>query len=322
MTSIGAILLYSILATSNRGCLLVENPEVRAGEIASVLPGLLPASAETTIGHVPEPGSVRWWRGEALRRVAARLQLDVITLRDFCVERPTKPYTRDEVLSALRASVPVGVQVDLIDFSALAMPKGHLLFDWRTIEPAVCRLGESGLVWRGRARFAVNRSLPFWANVKLFTEHNRVLAVRDIPPRAALRSEDLRQERSTGPPQCHGVVDTVEAATGMESTRRIPAGATIRATDLRKPYDVMNGDRILVEAISDSSRLQFTATAVSRGYKGEVILVQDATHRRVFRARVTGRKAANVDMEVLVASRQNRPAVERSVGSASPGGLR
>lgn len=77
------------------------------------------------------------------------------------------------------------------------------------------------------------------------------------------------------------------------------------------PFDVASGDLVRIQAVSESSRVEFTAKAVTHGRKGDMILIQDTAHRRTFRARVTGRRVADVDMEVLVASKPNRLRVER-----------
>jgi flagella basal body P-ring formation protein FlgA len=321
MMNLGPILLYSALAGGEPGCLAVTNPMFKAGEIASALPGLPNASEDHVLGYVPEPGAVRWWRGDALKALAARLGIQAESLHDFCVERKTLAYTKADVLSCLRNSLPAGVRVELIDHCRTPLPPGELRFDWRSIAANPCSGQTRPITWRGQALFSNKRSLPFWVIVRLSVERMRVFAASDVPPRTILKAEDVRREATSGSPFCRGEVGSVELAQGKETIRRIRAGVSILNSDLREPIDVMNGELIEVSASTESTRLQFTAKAVSRGRKGEVILVNDMAHRRVFRARVTGRNTANVEMDVLVASKPNRIALEPdnpSAGSKLP----
>jgi flagella basal body P-ring formation protein FlgA len=264
-----------------------------------------------TLGYAPDPGYVRWWRGDELVRLANRLGIGNNTLRDFCVQRDLTPYTKGEILAALRSALPPGVQVELADYCRTPVPKGQLSFDWSAIAPSTCGRGRPELIWRGQARFSPNRSVPFWAIVRLTAERKRIYSVSEIPAKSLLKSEDLRQERAPGSPLCNGVVESIESIEGMESIRRIPAGMTLLSADLRLPFDIASGDLVRVQAVSESSRVEFPAKAVTHGRKGDMILIQDSAQRRIFRARVTGRRTADVDMEVLVASKPNRLHVER-----------
>jgi flagella basal body P-ring formation protein FlgA len=238
------------------------------------------------------------------------------------VQRDARTYSEQEVLAALRASIAGEVQVELVDHCRTPIPRGQLSFPWRAAESSICGGGNPEFVWRGQAQFAVNRSMPFWAKVRLKAVRKRVYGIKDIPAKSLLRTEDLRAEEAVGLPSCAGALESMESIDGMESIRRIPAGVTIKSSDLRRPYDVVSGDQIRVEARSESSRVQFTAKAVGHGRKGDTILVQDSVRRRLFRARVTGRKIADVDMGVLVASQPNRRAVERRADALDSSELR
>lgn len=211
MTVLSVVSLLLTLAGAGHGCLPVADGRINAADVAVALPGLPAASYDVSLGHAPDPGYVRWWRGNELARLANRLGIADKTLRDFCVQRDVSSYTKEEILAALRSAVPPGVQVDLADYCRTLVPKGQLSFQWRAIAPSTCGRGRQELLWRGQARFSPNRSAPFWVIVRLTTERTRVYSVSDIPAKTLLKSEDLRQERAPGPPRSwRGRVDGVD----------------------------------------------------------------------------------------------------------------
>ncbi|MBX7133911.1 MAG: flagellar basal body P-ring formation chaperone FlgA [Fimbriimonadaceae bacterium] len=303
------MLLHLSLIGVGHGCLPVKNGSISAADIASALPGLRAANSDAIVGYGPDPGYVRWWRGDELRRLAKRLGI-ANTLQDFCVQREVTSYSKQEVLAALRSVVPAGVQLELADYCRTPVPKGQLSFEWSSIAASTCGSGSPELVWRGQARFPVNRSMPFWAVVRIAVQRARIYSVSEIPARTLLKREELRQEWAPAAAFCVGQVESLESIEGMESIRRVPAGAALLSTDLRIPDDITSGDLVRVQAASDASKLEFTAKAVTRGRKGDMILISDLAHRRVFRARVIGRGIVDVDMDVLVASKPNRRRVE------------
>ena len=109
-----------------------------------------------------------------------------------CLQRRTIVFSEEQVLGAVRAQLPTGADIRIVDYCRLPVMSGRLRFEARPAGPPA---GEDRqFYWKGAVIGDDRKSVPFWASVQVRIERRVVRAARLIPAKAILTKEDLTEE--------------------------------------------------------------------------------------------------------------------------------
>lgn len=101
---------------------------------------------------------------------------------------------------------------------------------------------------------------------------------RAVPRGAILRTQDFEKRRMPAP-QLRFALGAEQAA-GKEARRTLPAGITLRASDIMEPLVVHRGDRVVVSLRSGSLTITAPGKALADASAGEPVRVLNlATNR-------------------------------------------
>ncbi|MGJ5820750.1 flagellar basal body P-ring formation chaperone FlgA [Paludibaculum fermentans] len=316
-------------------CLQVDRLQVQAGDLAAKLPAFAGLPAGAVLGYTPAPGLRRFWSASQLNAMLARHGAPVLPLTaqppvTVCVERPSRTYTAQEVVQALRAALPPEARFELIDFCRLPMPTGELHFELKSLaRPAVQSTRES-LLWKGHVRYDAHRSAPFWANVRVSVPHEGFYAAADLPQGHVITPADIRHDTRLASP--HDPKPATEEADliGLVCRRTIRSGIPLRGDLLARPSAVAIGDDLQVIVESGSAQVKFQGRALATGRQGESILVENTQTGKRLKAFIEAPGQAiirisdnndnqNPDRTGIHAGSLRRPAVARGAKAKETG---
>ena len=296
------IVVVAALAQAGEGCIQVDSLRVTAADIAVSVPAFEALPPATMLGYAPTPGLSRWWRSTELSSLAARNGLAAGSLPDFCVQRPTRTLTLEEVEAALREALPADAKLEIVEICHSHMPNGKLEFNLRSLQRASVPASNAPaanppLLWRGRVVYDGARSAAFWATVRVSRPHTGLYAAREIPRGRVLDAGDIREEtRQTSLFEPESVAAAGDAI-GREARYTIRAGLPIAPQALTSPREVESGEIVKVQVESGQAQLKFNGRAMNAGRLGELVYVENLENGRRFRARVDGPKQVSVQVE-------------------------
>jgi flagella basal body P-ring formation protein FlgA len=312
----------SLFATDR--CLLVDSNRILVSHISGALPVLAQLSGDTVLGYAPAPGLTRWWKGAQLRGLALRHGVDPGAVPDICVQRPAHTFTRDEVTEPLRALLPVGSRLEVVDYCRLPVPKGRLAFTLQGLSRPPSPRPDTLLTWRGRVIFDEHRSVPFWASVRATVVREGFYAARLIAQGKLVELDDLKRESRLEQVFSVSPESDVALLVGREAHRSIPAGTAVTGAMLSAPREVFAGDAVEVRVTSGAARLTIDAKAITGGRAGDEVLVVNRQTGKRFKATVDGKSSAVVELEATDVDHRSRgagPASTRAPAAAvRPGG--
>src|SRR5262249_8929405 len=131
-------MLGLLLALSS--CISIEGDRILVRDLVSAVPALASANPEEIVGLTPAPGVHR--RLNTIQGVTTEIE-------PICVERPTTPLTKEQVSAAIEAALPEGAQFELLDFSAVEIPKGQLEFPAIGLTRPRPTTPRDPTIWRG-----------------------------------------------------------------------------------------------------------------------------------------------------------------------------
>src|SRR5262245_28998573 len=119
------MLLTPLLLAS---CLALNtvSDQITAGDLATAFPGLQSIAPETPLAFAPAPGVFCVFHIVELRRIAARWSVSAPDT-DICIARPVAPLEREELLTAMRQSLPEA-SIEIREFSKRPAPAGEIEF--------------------------------------------------------------------------------------------------------------------------------------------------------------------------------------------------
>jgi flagella basal body P-ring formation protein FlgA len=293
MRGLAVLLLAAGAALGGDGCAVARGPRIKAGELAAVAPALGAIPAERDFGYAPLPGMTRVIRALELRRWAG---MDTGS-GGICVRREAFPVPSSEVKEALRAVLPAGASLEVLDYLRTPLPRGRLAFEAANLPRTRPGIALQEMVWRGRMVFDETRSAPFWARVRVTCAHRAVRAARPIAAGATLKPDDLAESvEARG--QC-GLPDglTAREAGGMQARRGIEAGTEIRKELLAAPGVVKRGDRVAVRVEAGEARLGFEGIALTGGREGASAVVKNEMTGARLQGRIEGPGRVTVRLE-------------------------
>ncbi len=297
MKIIFAILCGLASLFASEACLQIEGARVHASDIAKALPPFASVPADTVIGYSPGAGLTRWWRGGHLRAIALRHGVDPGLLEDLCVQRPMRMVGREELLASLKAALPEGAELELVDYCRLPVPKGTLSFQQAGLSGSALAGASAPLLWKGRVVFDEKRTVSFWASVKVRMRQEGFFAAQPIPQGKLLEKEDLLWETRMVPFLAPQPVLDLTAVEGLEARRSIPAGAPILIGALNRPRAVEPGQIVQLRIQSGAAQIGAEAKAITGGRIGDSILVMNVQSGKRVKARVQSKGLVTVELE-------------------------
>jgi flagella basal body P-ring formation protein FlgA len=275
-------------------CVPLSGDRILMGDLAAAVPAFKTLDAQEAIGYTPAPGAIRRFPAGELDRLAERH--GIASRSDpVCFEREMETLTSERITGALRAVLPEGAQLELLDFSRGSVPKGTLEFLPAGLTPAPASAPRQPVLWRGRVNYGRKQSVTVWAKTRAWTAGARLIAARDLEAGKPIEPGQLRMESIEQSPFAASERVSPEAVTGLAPRRRIAAGQPVLPSALEAPADVARGAVIHVEARFGAATLQFEARAEAPGRVGDRIPLRNPQSNKTFHARVVGRNAAQVE---------------------------
>ena len=314
------ILALHILAALGTACLEVPGDRILVRDLAAVVHEFSVLPPDQPLGLAPVPGARRLLTRQELAGLASRNGIQLEAASEICVERKTERLTSERVLTALRRVIGLdGVRLELLDYSKYPAPPGDLEFLRSGLAVPAGTQSIVPVLWRGRLRYAGNRSFPVWARVKISGSGNRVVAAENLPAARPIQASQVRVEPGEYFPYSERALETPDQVVGRLPRRAIRAGSPILASVLATPRQIERGETVSIEVLSGATQLRFQGRAESAGNTGDVISVRNPANGRLFSARVDGEGKAVVHANSQQQSARSVPAVPAVHGGASRG---
>lgn len=275
-----------LLAFLQIGCVAVSGDQIRAGDLAPLAAAFSSLDPQTFVGYAPLPGLQRRLTSNDMQRAlgarAAALELPA----SVCVVRAASAIGGDEILYAMRAALPEDAELDLLDWTAAAVPAGRPEFSLaglrRTSEP-------ERYVWRGRwIPERGGRSMPLAARVRIRLRRPVIVAARAIASGAVLGPEDLTVEQRNVPLPPPPAQPEPWTLAGYRTRRPLAAGQAVELAQLVPPPAARAGQTVTLICQSGTARIAVEAEALTAGRLGDVILVKSPLNGKRLRARLEG----------------------------------
>ncbi|MGE5567830.1 MAG: flagellar basal body P-ring formation chaperone FlgA [Rhodospirillales bacterium] len=280
-------------------CISVEGDRIRAADVAAAIPAFAALAPEVELGYAPAPGARRMVSPGELARMAARHGIALQAAPGLCIERAMQHLTEEGVLAALRAAVGnPEARIELLDYSRYRVPRGELEFPRSGYTPPP-EGADVPVVWRGRLKYAGNRSMPVWARVRIGIPGKRLVAAEDLPAGRPIQASQVRVETAEVPLFAGPPSQFAEDVVGCVPRRTIRAGEPVQAGILEAPLEVERGDTVRVKVTSGAAQLSLEAKAETPGRKGDWIMLRNPDNGRRFQGRVEGQGRVIIDAKQI-----------------------
>lgn len=273
-----------LLFLMQSGCVAVSGDQIRAGDLAPFVAALSNLDPQAVIGYAPLPGLERRLTLSDMRRAVGASAAFPELPAAVCVVRAASSMGRGEILSAMRAALPEDAELDLLDWTAAAVPLGRPEFSMaglrRTAEP-------DRYVWRGRwIPEQGGRSIPVAARVRIRLRRPVVVAARTVESGAVLGPDDLAVEQRNVPLPPGPAQPEPRTLAGYRTRRPLAAGQPIELTQLIAPPAARAGQTVALICQSGTAAIIVEAEALTAGRLGDVILVKSPLNGKRLRARL------------------------------------
>jgi flagella basal body P-ring formation protein FlgA len=253
------------------------------------------------IGFAPLPGRKRTFTTAELRLIARANGIPVAEFDDICFELRMAPLDRDDVVAAMRRSLPPGVTLRLLELSRAEAPAGPIAFPKEGLEPPAPSIPGrviNAQLWRGGVKYAGNLQFAILARVELSIPSPVVVANVDLAPGIPIGSSSLNPQILPLPISGAKALSSMEEVAGKLPRRLIRAGSPVMQADLVEPAVIHKGDVVSVEVDSGPARLRFEAEAEADARAGDIVDLRNPAGGKNFKARVDAEgKAAIVIRE-------------------------
>jgi len=274
---------HLLLAIS--ACLPVEGDRIRLHDLAAAIPAFAGGDEEESIAFAPAPGVQRRFSAGELSRLAARRRIST-SIEPVCFERRLTSLTREQVLTALRLSLPNDAELELISFSDVLVPAGPLEFSRVGLARARPASPREPLIWKGRVTYATAHSVTVWAKVRVWISRPAAVAAENLQTGKPIGDGQIRIEAVDSPPFFDTASVSLDTFSGMIPRRPIRAGRFMSKTDVEAPADVSRGEMVGIEAHVGAASLKFEVRAEGSGRAGDVVAVRNVDSGKTFRARI------------------------------------
>jgi flagella basal body P-ring formation protein FlgA len=293
------LLLLASSGIAFAGCTPVTGNRILGRDLATVDPVFSALPATLAVGFIPAPGTRRVYSTLELQRLARANGIPVSAFEDICFELPMVHLMEEDVIAAMRPSLPADAVLKIVELTRLDVPAGLLEFPIEGLErPAPANHGVQ--LWRGHVRYAQTRQASVWARVKVTVQYQAVVAGKDLAQDSPISAGSLRMESRTGPLESEEPATRIEDVQGRIPRRALKAGSVVPVAILVDAPAVRRGDPVTVEVQSGLARLRFEAVAESSARDGDIVELRNPFNGKTFRVRLEpGAKAL-----IVVASGQ------------------
>jgi flagellar basal body P-ring formation protein FlgA len=269
-------------------CVPVTGERILMRDLAAALPAFALADAEHIIGFAPAPGAQRRFSAGDVNRLAASNGVisEAGEVAAVCFERKLTPLTKEQVIAALRASLPAGAELELLEFSHVQIPEGTLEFSRNGLPPTRQDSPKDPVIWRGNVKYAAAQSMPVWAKARVWISIPSVIAVQDLPPGKPIEPDQIRMGNIDSGPYSKSEALSAEEAVGLAPRRPIRAGQPIPRSAVETPLLVERGEMVGLEARVGGAFLKSQVRAEGSGRVGDAIPVRNVESGKTFRARI------------------------------------
>jgi len=288
------------LAAAEAGCVQVEGDRILIRHLAVAFPNLRGIPPDAVIGFAPRLGLSRWIAPSLIEKTAARYDQSVSVPEPVCVERLAAPLAEDILRQVLATALEKARYADyelvILDFPHGALPKGDLEFalSGLTAAPAA----GTGTLWRGRLRVEGGQSIPVSVRVEVKVRVSELRAAHNLSAGTILAASDLSVATRQVPPGSATSPTLPSAAIGLQTRRALKAGGLVNPRLLTVPPEVQRGERVLVAVAAGRAAIGVEAQADTSARKGQTVVLTNLSSGKKFKATVTGRARAVIQLEI------------------------
>ena len=280
--------------------LVVERDRITAGQLAQVIPAWENIEPATVLAYAPRPGAQRQIRRAELMRWGRDQGLDIESdslPESLLVRRATRRLglaeARDLVVQRLAASFDAGpqrVEVDLVDYRPVLLPRGELTFNLPRRNLVLNRPTSLSIEWKD----ADGRTGRFLLRASIKMHGSYAVARRDLRPGTELTSEDLRFEEGPlpGAPEIFAI--SASEVVGRELRGSLAAGRPLKRRLLVVTQTIKRGDLIEIRLRSGAVVLRTPARAEESGLVGDRIQCRNLDSGQRITARVLSPRLAEI----------------------------
>ncbi|HTP85647.1 MAG TPA: flagellar basal body P-ring formation chaperone FlgA [Bryobacteraceae bacterium] len=289
------VILLSIVPLA-AGCVQLAGGQIRAGDLAGVVPAFANADPSTVLSPSPAPGVRRLMTLRDLRWVARRLGAvsEDLPGDGVCLERELRELTEGELVTAMMGEFPnTAVRIDVVEFFHFAVPRGRIVFPLSGLSKPSPSQPDAPVIWRGRLVYDEGRSVQIWARVTIRAPATVLVAAVDIRAGQPILPEQVRRvEVQRFPQYGDGALSRIEQVTGTIARRPIQGGQVLSAPFLDRPPEVRVGEMVRILAVVGRARISLSALSVSNGRRGDTVVLRNPDSHASFRAVVDGEGSA------------------------------
>ena len=275
-------------AASLRGGTTLSEPAVRLSDLFDGV------AQDRAIGPGPEPGGRIIVESAQLAAIARQFNVDwrpASTADRIVLERPGRPFPREEAFAALREALRVaGVSSD----AEVEMP-GYVA---PLVPAAAAATAEVGQLDYNPAEGRFTAVLSVTAG-GMAPAHARLsgrvvemvelpVAVRRLMPGDVVGPGDIQMARLRASLIRTDVVQVAAQAVGMALRHPVGPGAPIPVADLGRPFMVQKGESVQMQLDTPGISLSAQGVAMDSGANGERVRVLNVQSRAVVDAEVSG----------------------------------
>ncbi len=313
------------MAAAKAGCVQVEGDRILVRHLVVAIPELRGAPPDVVIGFAPMVGLSRWIDPSLIEKTAARYGQRVSAPESICVERLAAPLAGDALRRVLATVLEKAgysdYHLDILDYPRTALPKGDLEFSLTGLR--VSPGPGTGTLWRGRLRVEGGKSVPVAVRVEVKVRVSELRAAHDLAPGAIIAPSDLTVATRQTPPSSTPSPAHPSAAIGMQTRRAVKAGELVNPRMLTAPPEVQRGERVLVAVASGRAAIGVEAQADTTARRGQTVVLTNMSSGKKFKATVTGRARAAIQLEIPNDKTTPEAAGNASAdsGGSGPGGV-
>ncbi len=287
-------------AATLRGGTALSDPAVRLSDLWD---GVV---QDRAIGPGPEPGGRIIVEAPQLAAIARQFNVDwrpASTADRIVLERPGRPFPREEALAALRSALgTAGVAAD----AAVEMPGyvAPVVPAEATARGEVGQLDYNPTEGRFTAVLSVTAAGMTPAHARL---SGRVMEMVELPvaahrmmPGDVIGAADIQMGRLRANVIRGEVAQVPAQAIGMALRHPVGPGAPLLLADLGRPFMVQKGEAVQMQLEAPGISLSAQGVAMESGATGERVRVLNAQSRAIVDAEVSGTGRVRVSGTVPV----------------------
>lgn len=291
-----ALLSFAIATVASAGeCLPVEGDIIFGRQLSAAVRSGASLPSDVVFSAAPLPGVTRTVSAAEIVRWAERHGVSGVSARDTCFEWPLRELGREEATAAMRASLPPGTEIKIVELSRQGVPPGRPIFPRNGLrEPADAANVATPVLWHGFIEYGNRKRYATWARVNLQIQSKRFSAAADIRSGEVIRADQIREETIGLFPVNELRRNDATLMIGRVSRSPIRAGSALRPTLLDVPPDVKKGDIVELEMRTAGTVVRAPAEAQSGGRIGDRLAFRNSSSGKLIHARLVSSAKAEV----------------------------